>query len=125
MRELAGVGKTTGNEVRLFVRGGGRWSPATVSGESGEPVTEVAFSHDGRWFATGGNEGLVRLYELTASGPLVPIDVYHHNTWIERLLFDDASRFLFSTSEDHRLHRADLDAAAVVQMLQRRVGRGR
>jgi hypothetical protein len=68
----------------------------------GRPTPRPCGRSDAGWLTTGGSEGFVLLYELTPNAPARPIEVFRHPSWV----FDRASRFLFSHSEDGQFHRA-------------------
>lgn len=67
-------------------------------------LSAVAVSPDGRWAATGGYEGSVRLWRLAgADGPEPAAPPIRHSGLVQRLRFSADSSRLYSASHDHRI----------------------
>ena len=101
------------NGNRLVIVGDGRrgWLWTLREGEpSGEPLplegrprtTTVAFSRDGHYVATAGQDTVVRLWRLDASkdSPEKPIELVGHTAPITQLAFSPAGRWLASSATD-------------------------
>lgn len=63
----------------------------------GAAVESIAFSHDGRWLATGDAEHLVRVWDRTTGEPLAQMG--GHTSWVQGLAFLPDDR-LISGGED-------------------------
>lgn len=67
--------------------------------KQGSPATAVAINHDGKYAATGGENGLVYLWNLK-TGELALSKPWHHEGSITKLQFSPNGRWLASASDD-------------------------
>src|SRR5262249_30729452 len=81
----------------------------------------LAFSSDGRRFATAPADGTVRLWGATAGGEVRSLT--GHPNGVSRLLFSPDGRRLFSTGEDGSAAVWDATAGRRLYQLPGRVGR--
>ena len=68
-------------------------------------VDAVAFSPDGQALASGGRDGQVRVWDLTAAGSSLRLD--GHADWVRAVAFSPDGKWLFSGGWDGRLLRWD------------------
>jgi dipeptidyl aminopeptidase/acylaminoacyl peptidase len=85
-------------------------------GVSTSDLTQVAFSADGKLFATGNQEGAVQLWDPVSGAELRSIA--GHDTGITSLAFSPDSAFLVSVSQDGILHVWDTVSGEAVISLQ-------
>lgn len=75
-------------------------------------VNAAAFSPDGRWLATGGDDGAIYLWDVSTLGPMAspvePIALSGHQAKIVHLSFNADGSALVSSSWDHRVGLWDL-----------------
>jgi WD40 repeat protein len=68
-----------------------------------EGITEAAFSEDEKWLVVGGDDGSLKLFNLTHASPLaMGINLPGHMDSICRLVFSPDGRWLVSTSLDNK-----------------------
>ena len=78
-------------------------------------VVAAAYSPDRRWLATGGADGLIHLYDLTAADPHTAVhDLAGHYGPVAGLEFASDGRSLVSAGSDGTLRLWQLDAASPV-----------
>ena len=76
-------------------------------------VEAAAYSPDRRWLATGGRDGLVRLYDLTAADPRTAVrDLAGHHGSVAGLVFAGDGRRLVSAGRDGALRVWQVDTAS-------------
>jgi WD40 repeat protein len=79
----------------------------------GAEVEAAAYSPDRRWLATGGRDGLVRLYDLTAADPSTAVrDLAGHHGSVAGLVFAADGRRLVSAGSDGALRVWQVDTAS-------------
>ena len=78
-------------------------------------VTAVAISADGRWLAAGGDDHLVRIWNL-ADGELAG-ELKSHADWIRSIAFDPAGGHLASAGDDHAVLVWDAKALKIARKL--------
>jgi WD40 repeat protein len=88
----------------ILASAGGR----PLTGHSG-PVLATAFSHDGRWLATGSADGTARLWDTTLPTPL-PIVLPGHADAVNALAFSPDRRWLVTAGENGTAALWDLTA---------------
>ena len=71
-------------------------NPKVLSGHPG-PIRDMALSADERWLATGGDDGIARLWELSTGGR---IDLPGHEAPIVDVAFSSDGRWLATASHD-------------------------
>ena len=99
--ERHGVGGAAGSDCGPAVRG-----PSTRGHRGG--VNSVAYSPDGRFLASAGREGTVRIWE--AAGLKLLRILYGHDSQVNGVVWSPDGRYLASAS--CRRHHADLGGAA-------------
>ena len=75
--------------------------PSLVLGGHGDWVTSVVFSPDGRWLATGCDDGIGRLWDLQATDPsATPLEVVGHEGPVPSVAFRPGGSWLATGSGD-------------------------
>ena len=77
-----------------------------------EPITDAAFSGDGRWAVTGSKDGSVRLWDRSG-GSRRPTALRAHSRGVLDVLVTPDSKYLFSSGENGKIIRWDLSSAEV------------
>ncbi|MCR9162329.1 MAG: FHA domain-containing protein [Nannocystaceae bacterium] len=77
-----------------------------------EPITDVAFSGDGRWAVTASKDGSVRLWDRSG-GSRRPTALRGHSRGVLDVLVTPDSKFLFSSGDNGKILRWDLSSAEV------------
>jgi WD40 repeat protein len=77
-----------------------------------EPITDAAFSGDGRWAVTASKDGSVRLWDR-GGGSRRPTALRGHSRGVLDVLVTPDSKYLFSSGENGKILRWELGAAEV------------
>jgi WD40 repeat protein len=94
---------------------------ATVRSLEGHEVFDMAISGDGRWLVTGGSGNTARVWDLSAAGPNVAVDVLPHGDDVHAVAISPDSRWLATGSGDNTVRLWDLSApkrSATVRVLR-------
>lgn len=101
-------------------------NPIRLSGHNGI-VSLLAFSHSGRWLATGsgvndlpgGNDNTIRLWDMASLSLNMPSYVLQHEDMVLSMAFSPDDRWLVSGGADHNIYLWDLmnpnEAPRVIQ----------
>ena len=96
----------------------------------GAPGQTVAFSHDGRWLATGGGgtgpvkrDSTIRLWDLSAQDPAASSVVLRGHSRTIRMTFSANSRRLITCSHDGTVRVWDLRLDKLIELARRTAGR--
>jgi WD40 repeat protein len=87
-----GVAGRSGSVVLLDLE---TYSQTSIQ-QSKDEMLATAFSADGKWLATGGTDGIVRIFEGTA----LKTELKGHNNWITGVAFSPDGKLLASASAD-------------------------
>lgn len=72
---------------------------------SGDGLTRVAYSADGKWLASGGDSGMIRIWRADNG---TPAGAYHFETQIKGLCFSPDGRELYTTNGNTTSFQVDL-----------------
>ena len=87
-------------------------------------INNLAFSPDGGFLATGGNDTSVRIWDLYAEDPTTqPIILQGHEDWITALSFGPEGRFLATGSRDTTARTWDMNIENLVEIACQQTGR--
>lgn len=78
-----------------------------------DPITDAAFSADGRWSITASKDGSVRLWDRTG-GARRPTSLRGHSRGVLDILVTPDSKFLFTAGENGKVLRWDLGSSEVM-----------
>lgn len=91
-----------------------------------QPVKRLAFSHDGHWLATAGDDATPRVWDLTAKDAgTEPRILRGHGGPIDHLTMDAAGRRIATAERDGAIHLWDLSSsntAAAARILPKQLG---
>lgn len=102
-----------GTDVELAFRSAiGKLQGKPLRGHDG-PITDAAFSADGRWSITASKDGSVRLWDRSAASRR-PTSLRGHSRGVLDVLVTPDSKFLFTAGENGKVLRWDLGSSEVM-----------
>ncbi len=72
-----------------------------------ESARIIAFSHDGNQFASTGYSGVVDVWEITPTGPILKVSFSGHTGLVECIVYSPDGRHIFSSSVDQTIRKWD------------------
>jgi WD40 repeat protein len=88
-------------------------APEAARNEPG--VKTIAYSADGRWLATGGRDGIVRLWDADTAKERVML--VGHKSYINAVVFSSDGKWLASAGDDDSVRIWDVTLAKTIQTL--------
>lgn len=90
-----------------------QWKLRRVYAGSKGRICALAVEPGGQWFATGGAECVIKVWDLAT--PALKLNLVGHQETIRGLAMSERSPFMFSCSEDHSVKCWDLEQNCVVR----------
>jgi dipeptidyl aminopeptidase/acylaminoacyl peptidase len=97
-------------EIRLLKD----FAPMSLCPPTGESIDAIGFSSDGQWLAAGGQDGVVKLWQMDSEIPIV-VDAIKCSSWIDRLVWNPAcNQLAFNQGKTVQIWDADHGESVIV-----------